>query len=760
MHDRHVIGCLSILAAGCLLLGCAQTGYQDFQAVGYLGKPPLKYYKDVATSIDYPHVHSDTVDMAAATDEPRRVRSRRQDEVWDMTLPEAIQIALMNNEIIRTRGQFLSPGNPLLTNPDFQPSIYDVGIQETGILFGQRGVEAALADFDTQFTTTMLFGKDERFLNQAVFAPEDQILVEDTVNFNTQLAKTMATGGRFAVSHIWNYARNNSPNRLFESAYEGFVRAEYRQPLWAGAGVEFTRIAGPITQNIEGISGVNQGVLISRINADITLADFEANVRNMVRDVEDAYWDLFLAYHIWDAEVVARNSALRIWQLVKARPGTGAADEAQARDNYFETKTRAAEALSRVYATENQLRNILSLPVNDGKVIRPSEEPVTAEFQPDWHMSLAEALTDRVELRRQKWNIKSLELQLQAANNMRNPRLDFVSSYQVNAAGDQLFGSRDFDGVTQQGFRSAYETLTQGNQTGWNLGFEFSVPLGLRTTHSQVRHIELRLAKARAALAAQEMEISHELANSIQNLDLFYETAKSNFNRRVAAEDRLRAYEALYEADVAPGTAEAMLDLVLRSQLSLAQADIAYHTSLAEYNRAIADLHFRKGTLLHHNSVHLMESLWEPEAYVQALQKAWHRSHAIKSKFRHTEPYEFVLGSAAAIEYVVPEGDAFPPAVPDADSLHLPPAPFPTPLPESVPNGDSFEGNQARLESPSLDAGYFDTVQPISGHAGYAPHSEEPTERRSFQSDRPIRSPLEDHGQDAPVSTRRLPPLP
>ena len=60
------------------------------------------------------------------------------------------------------------------------------------------------------------------------------------------------------------------------------LSAEYRQPLRAGAGTDFTRIAGPIGANINSaLANVDRGVVIARINSDIVIADFEMNVRNM-----------------------------------------------------------------------------------------------------------------------------------------------------------------------------------------------------------------------------------------------------------------------------------------------------------------------------------------------------------------------------------------------------------------------------------------------------------------------------------------------
>ena len=78
-------------------------------------------------------------------------------------------------------------------------------------------------------------------------------------------------------------------------------------PLLAGSGAEFTRIAGPVSSSFGGLSGVNQGVVIARINQDISLADFEAHLVNMVNDIQDAYWNLYLRYRIYDTVVATEQ---------------------------------------------------------------------------------------------------------------------------------------------------------------------------------------------------------------------------------------------------------------------------------------------------------------------------------------------------------------------------------------------------------------------------------------------------------------------
>jgi len=630
----------------CLAIGCLEHN----EKLHYLGDAELQHYKHEATTIDYADVHEPVADTVRGSSKPRTLGDRQKDELWNLPLIEALHASLNNNPVIQSGTVVGIGAKTILNNPNAATSVLDPAIQETGVLFGGRGVEAALADFDTQFSTSMLWGRDESVQNNPFtsggLAPGNT-LVTESGTFRSQLQKQFAHGGTFRIGHDWDYVGTNSPLALFQSSYRGNARVEYRHPLWAASGAEFTRIAGPQNPNFGGITGVSQGVVIARINNDITLADFEAAVRNGLRDVESAYWNLYLQYRLYDTSVTARASALRSWRDAKAKLDLGGganpnerftpADEAQARDRYYETRAAAETALNNLYTAEINLRRLMGLPMNDGRIIRPTNEPTTAPFNPDWRSSIADALTHRLELRRQGWSIKSLELQLQAAKSLTHPRFDFVSAYRRNGFGDDLFARNDSDPFTRQGLGNSYETIAQGAQDGWNLGFEFSVPIGFRSALAQVRNYELRLAKARQVLQLQEREISHDVALAFQDLAAQHATAKSNFHRMNAARDRVRLVEIRFKEG------DEKLDLVLRAQTSSADAERAYYNSLVEYNKAISSYHFATGQLLEYNNVHLSEGEWEPAAYEESLRRAWARSHGIPNNLLHAEPEVFAL---------------------------------------------------------------------------------------------------------------------
>jgi outer membrane protein TolC len=678
------------------VVGCAQTEQLD-----YLGDDgEVNYYIDHATSIDFPHIHTTPSDDAYSLP-PRTIADLRKDKIQDMTLEECRSLGLMNSRVIRRRGAFLSSSNPILSNPNNAPTIYDPAIQETGVLFGGRGIEAALSAFDATFQTTGNWGRNEQVRN-SVFQtgiPSGAAAVTETSNIETSLAKTFGNGGQLQFKHNVDYFGSNTPKTAVfaQSTYTGSLSAQYRHPLLAGSGTEFTQIAGPISSQFGGLSGVTQGVVIARINHDITLTQFESSITNLVKDIEDVYWDLYLQYRIYDTSVVAMKSAQQTWHVAKKKleagglEGFDVEDEAQARDRYFDTKANSELSLSQLYKAESALRRLIGLSVNDGNIMRPSDEPISAKFDPDWAVSIADALTHRLELRRHRWNIKSLELQLRAAENLVRPRLDFVANYQINGFGDDLI---DYD--NGEPLNSFYGLLAQNNHTGWNAGFTFALPLGLRSAKAQVQNIELRLAKARDVMSAQELEISHEIGNAFQELAESYTIAKSYINRRVAAKRQVEVVQSKYDQ----GTES--VDLVVRAQASLADAEVAYFRSLVSYNQALMNLQYRQGTLLAYNNITLSEGDWNPLAYEQALRKARARSNALDaSKYMTTEPIEFVEHDALWDVSAWPADSTATPADGEADPIEAVPT-EPTKKPAAVEGTKKLDSKTSSPAKPKL----------------------------------------------------------
>ena len=180
-------------------------------------------------------------------------------------------------------------------------------------------------------------------------------------------------------------------------------------------------------------------------------------------------------------------------------------EEAQAREQYFSFRAAVESSLvgtganndstgGGLYGIEANLQRLMGLPINDGKLIRPSDHPVVAPVRFDWSSTVRESLANRTILRQQKWRIKQRELELVAAKNFLLPRLDLTALYRVNGFGDRLLASDSDNDL----FQNATETLTGGQFADWQLGLQLDVPIGFRRAWAGVRNAELQVSRARA----------------------------------------------------------------------------------------------------------------------------------------------------------------------------------------------------------------------------------------------------------------------
>jgi outer membrane protein TolC len=622
---RKILACLlastMVLPSGCLW----QSDRRFYSNV------PKGVYEQVASQIEYPAESACTVESAdesLASPQPWTIDTKGTPEYWDVTLEEVIHLALENSRVMRDLG------GAVVRAPATTRAATDPAIVETD---PRVGIEAALSEFDAQWLTSMFWEKNHRAFNNEFFGGGTRILFQDAGVFQTAITKKAATGSQFTIRHNVDYDANNAPGNRFYSAWNANVEAEIRHPLLQGGGVQYNRIAGPRSE-----PGQYTGVMIARLNADVALNDFEIAVRDLVSNVENAYWDLYVGYRILDARVAARNAGLETWRKIYAlhqadHRGGEAEKESQAREQYFRFQQDVQNALSGepyefsrnwnglpsgafrttggVLMAERRLRLLMGLPPSDCKLLRPVDEPVAAKIDFDWSQITCEASTRRTELRRQKFVVRRRELEVMASKNNLLPRLDAVGRYRWRGFGDDLFplGSPPED--PDQEFNGAYSNLTSGHFQEWQLGFELNMPIGFRRGHVAVRNAELLLCRERAILRDQQREVIHEVADAIAEMDRAYNVLQTSYNRLAASRDQRDAVQAAFEADKAP------LDLFLDAQRRLADSETDYYLNRARYSLAAKNVHFCKGTLLEYDGVYLAEGPWPGAAYVDAAKR-------------------------------------------------------------------------------------------------------------------------------------------
>jgi outer membrane protein TolC len=494
-----------------------------------------------------------------------------------------------------------------------------------------------LSEFDAQFSAFFSYNNTDRarnvqqgnIFNPTLFQGRDS-------TGQMALSKRMATGGIVTARSQSIYSNNNidtpSVARVFPSDYTQILEFQVQHPLLRGRGTSVNRIP----------------VVLARINEDLSLVDFEERVRNLVRDVEFAYWDLYQSY--WNVENarVARDSASKAYHIAyeKLQKGAAGTTEAQAKFTYHDFQAQLDAALAGgaalggdpgLFGREQTLRILMGWASSDGRLIRPSDKPAIGMAQFDFDDSINEMLCRSVDLRRQRWIIKQRELELLSAKNQMLANVDLSFIYRYVGVGTSLLDKGGNGSFPQnkppkpltpaEPPPSAWEELLSGDYQEAAVRLDYLPnPVGARRASNDVRNKQLTLARDHALLEEKEIAATHRISQVLRELNSNYIQMTEQLAALSAADRWVKLYQEKFNAGDAG--AEQIMDLLLRAQQSRANAGRNYARALAEYNKSIVEVHLLKGSLLEYNNITLEEGLWPEKAYWDSSGRTRERSAA------------------------------------------------------------------------------------------------------------------------------------
>ncbi|MCU0720076.1 MAG: TolC family protein, partial [Pirellula sp.] len=534
--------------------------------------------------------------------EPLSLRNPMKEQ-WLITPSEAVQIAVQRSKVLQDLG------GAVLRSTNAIATIHEPAIQSTD---PRLGVEAALSAFDAQLNSRMFASKNDYQINNRLLGGGTNLLQQDLVNFQNEITKTTAYGTDVYFRKNTAYDANNAPSNLFTSTWQSNLELGFRHPLARGGGLDYNRIAGP-----KSAPGNYSGILIARINEDTSIIDFEIALRDLISDVENAYWDLYFSYRNLEAKIAARDAALDTWrveQLLREKMAESGEKETRAREQYHRFQAQVIEALTGrevdgtrtnngssggtfrsvegVHVAERRLRMLMNLPINDTKMLRPSHDPVLVNIMFDWHQSAMDALDLRPELRKQDLAITRSRLELIASKNALMPQFDLISQYRIRGLGNDLWGSSTVP------FDNAVGTLASGAFQEWQFGLEMNMPVGLRRAYNNVRNAQLKLARDKDILLQKQRRVVHDLSNAYASVVRSYEVAQVSLEQRAAAHEQLAILRNLEQ-----NNSRVNVNEILDAQSRASQADTALFEALVRYMISLKNIHYERGTLFEYNNI-------------------------------------------------------------------------------------------------------------------------------------------------------------
>lgn len=486
-------------------------------------------------------------------------------ESLQLSLDEAIRTALESSEVVRvlTGTGATSSGS----------TIYDPAIANTQI-------DEARARFDPGFQLQNDFDRVESPRAGPVPGDPSRLRIEgdrlDQYNMGLGLSKATTSGGTAGLGVRANPLRSTSEDLLLNPQGSSSVDLSFSQPLLQGAG-----------------RGANLAPIeIARIDTERSFYQLKGSVQQLVRGVVEAYWALvFARVDVWARDQQVKQGdwdSIRIKAEFKhERANLG--DVAQVESALEGFKARLITAEANLLRREAALRNILGLPPADSREIVPVTPPSKDWIDVDWETVLRTAEQRRPDLIQLKLLIEADRQQLLLAENQALPSVDARALYR-------------WDTLEGRALDRTWISSEAGQFTGWQLGVDVSVPLGLRQSRAALRQRELLLMRDRANLEQALHNAAHLLAEDYRNLAQFYREYQAFQRTRNAALTNLKAQSARWDR----GLGRFYLN-VLQARTAWGDAVDAEAQSLLQYNTEFASLQQQMGTILEAHGIRFVE---------------------------------------------------------------------------------------------------------------------------------------------------------
>lgn len=355
-------------------------------------------------------------------------------------------------------------------------------------------------------------------------------------------------------------------------------------------------------------------VKLRRVGVDASRLEFAAQLMDVVRNTEDAYWALIAAQ---DARRVAEKSletAQALLEQTEAQYEVGVVSkvevvqaEAGVADREF--RLIRADALER--NTQDALIDVVL-----GPYLEPDTElSVSATDRPE-EITVREvsaaaaaerAMARRPELAAARKSIERRKIEVAAASNDRLPQLDVIGSYGKSGLAGRTnpdcldFGSGgaclDAPGIRPR-FGSADRNLFDGDGAeSYTVQGVLSIPLGNNTARHLHDRAKLELRRAETALSRLEQSIVSDIRRSARNLRSALEGIEAAERARVAAQEQLRAERIRLEhGESTPFDVLQREEELVTAEAQKIVAEQAYHNAISALDRA-------QGTILERHQI-------------------------------------------------------------------------------------------------------------------------------------------------------------
>ncbi|MDM8004685.1 MAG: TolC family protein [Phycisphaerae bacterium] len=447
---------------------------------------------------------------------------------------------------------------------------YGIAAQSYNPAIETARVVEAEARFDEVFFANFQNNKQDRPSSSQLESNNSEVRT-----IESGIRKMLSTGMQVQVSYALNRSQTDLVFQTLNPTYFNSFIVQFQQPLLRGFGLDYNRAE----------------IELTKLDREMSIEKLRRDVREIVFNVEQAYWQLLQARRVIGAVSQLLSDLEIIYNDLEKRLQAGY-DVYRVQLSFIQSRIERHEAefvtlTKRVRDAEDALKRLMNDPELDlskNVGIIPVDVPLIEPLILDQIGEIAAGLANREELHEAKLAIEKAQIGVGVAKNQALPKLDVLFRYVVDGLGSNA--------------DRAFSQLSENDFHEYVVGLQFEWPIGNRGPEAKLRQARLQQAQAIAAHRDLIENVILEIQQAIRVIESEYEQVGPSYRWVTSSEEWADATKARQERRDAPN-----LQIELDSYESLSMGRRQLLDTLVRYNVALSNLERQKGTLLEYNNI-------------------------------------------------------------------------------------------------------------------------------------------------------------
>ena len=469
-----------------------------------------------------------------------------------LTLHECLEIALEKNLDISVEA--------------FNPEIQEFSLRQS-------------KDF---FLPRLTFNYDNYRQNQiGTWWVEGTEYTTNTNGYDFGLEQNIVTGGRVSLS-LENGTTDTTRSLVtINPSYSGILRFRLDQPLLKNFGPKINR----------------REIRKARNQIDISSYGLKTTILQKIYDVEAAYWNLVSAVESLKVNEASLENSIQYLKRIQGAARIGAktaTDVLDAETEVASWESRIITDRGQVQRAEDNLRNILNLPVDEAGTLPPlvpTDRPEVEKKEITFEEAMEIALEERPEMASKQKELDNSSIDVGYFKNQVLPELNVsFSLWYPGQSGDRLvyLDNNPYTGVIVgviPGSRSDYlKDILNFKYENWYLALSLTIPL--ENILSRASLAQARVQKEKKLLEQERLlnNIYYELLEAFKDLKNNEKALEAAARSRELREKQLIAGEERYKL----GTLSSQWLFEYRSRM--ASARVSEIRAIINYKLSVAKL--------------------------------------------------------------------------------------------------------------------------------------------------------------------------